>query len=214
MGTDTRGFAKVVRGGATGSHVTGSDVSHVTGSDVTGSVPYRKWRQSRARNRKYVMRMRNKKLRNIHLFWPEVTSVKRPEEALSGSVRMRNRKLCNRFPRFFSYCSTSTMDTEGHPKGVRMRNRKLRNRFPRFFLTIVVGVFSTTSASSRGYPGYLPLSRHFIFISYMYCVVLQVFLLYITIVVQGVFSTTSASSPGYLPLSRDFHFTGSHFIFI
>jgi len=32
MGTDKLLFAKVVRGGATGSHVTGSDVSHVTGS--------------------------------------------------------------------------------------------------------------------------------------------------------------------------------------
>ena len=63
---------------------------------------------------------------------PEVTSVTWPttwpEEALSGSVRRRNRKLRNRFPRYFSYSSTSTisrvfflststMVTEGHPRG-------------------------------------------------------------------------------------------------
>ena len=49
----------------------------------------------------------------------------------------------------------------------------------------------------------------FYFISYMCCVVLQVFLLYITIVVQkvGVFSTMSASFPAYLPFSRYFHST-------
>ena len=45
MGTDKLSFAEVVRGGATGSHVTGSDVSH--------------------RNRKYVLRIRNWKWRNI-----------------------------------------------------------------------------------------------------------------------------------------------------
>jgi len=32
MGTDKVGFAVGLCGGATGSHVTGSDVSHVTGS--------------------------------------------------------------------------------------------------------------------------------------------------------------------------------------
>ena len=36
MGTAQVVFEEVERGGATGSHVTGSDVSHVTGSDVTG----------------------------------------------------------------------------------------------------------------------------------------------------------------------------------
>jgi hypothetical protein len=50
-------------GGATGSHVTGSDVSHVTGSDVshmTRSDPVRK----------YVLRICNRKLRNIALVGP------------------------------------------------------------------------------------------------------------------------------------------------
>jgi hypothetical protein len=45
--------------GATGSHVTRSDVSHVTESDVsyvTGRDPVRK----------YVLRMRNRKLRYIY----------------------------------------------------------------------------------------------------------------------------------------------------
>ena len=93
----------------------GSDVSHVPGTEsnfcacATGSCAmsasfHRKWRQSRDRKRPW------------------------PKEALSGSVRVRicNRKLCNLFPRFFySSSSTSTMDTEGHPKGVRMRNRRL-----------------------------------------------------------------------------------------
>jgi len=41
----------------TGSHVTESHVSHVTGSDMTGSGPVRQ----------YVLRMRNRKLRNIRL---------------------------------------------------------------------------------------------------------------------------------------------------
>jgi hypothetical protein len=48
MGTDKTIFVEVVRGGTTGSYVTGSDVSHVTGSDashVTG------------KDRKYVLRM-------------------------------------------------------------------------------------------------------------------------------------------------------------
>ena len=95
--------------GSTGSHVTGSDVSHVTGSSpdrkwrqspgsmfcacATGScaisavVGPRKWRQSRDRKWR---QSRDRK-------WPW------PEEALSGSVRVRmcNRKLHNRFPRFF-----------------------------------------------------------------------------------------------------------------
>ena len=44
MGTAHVVFEEVERGGATGSHVTGSDVSHVTGSDPV---------------RKYVLRMPN-----------------------------------------------------------------------------------------------------------------------------------------------------------
>ena len=58
MGTAQVTFAVVLCGGATGSHVTESDVSHVTGSDVshvTGSDHIRK----------YGLRMRNQKLRNI-----------------------------------------------------------------------------------------------------------------------------------------------------
>ena len=57
----------------TGSHVTGSDVSHVTGSGIsyeTGSDV-----SHVARNRKYVLRMRNRTLRNISPFSPEVTSI-------------------------------------------------------------------------------------------------------------------------------------------
>jgi len=88
--------------------------------------------------RKYVLRMRNRKLRNIrHIgaFSSEVTSSNGtwPLWVLLAEwgARMRNRKLRNLFPRFFltlvvvqvpfpaffSYCSTSTMVTEGHPKG-------------------------------------------------------------------------------------------------
>ena len=60
MGTAKAVFVVVLCGGATGSHVTGnhvtgSDVSHVTGSTrATGRGPVRK----------YVLRMRNRKLRN------------------------------------------------------------------------------------------------------------------------------------------------------
>jgi hypothetical protein len=55
MGTDKLAFEVEGCGGATGSHVTESDmtvsdVSHVTGSDHV---------------RKYVLRMRNRKLRHI-----------------------------------------------------------------------------------------------------------------------------------------------------
>ena len=35
-------FEEVVRGGATGRNVTGSDVSHVTGNHVSGDGPDRK----------------------------------------------------------------------------------------------------------------------------------------------------------------------------
>ena len=54
---------EATEGNVTGSHVTGRDVSH-----VTGSVPVQK----------YVLRMRNRKLRNSHpsgAFSPEVSSV-------------------------------------------------------------------------------------------------------------------------------------------
>ena len=60
---------------------------------MTGCSPDRKWRQSRSRNRAYVLGMRNQKLRNIRPF---------------------HRKLRNHDPRFFySRSSTSTMATEG-----------------------------------------------------------------------------------------------------
>jgi hypothetical protein len=52
MGTDKLAF-EGEQWGATGSHVTGS---HVTGSDVTGSDHIRK----------YIMRMRNRKLCHTH----------------------------------------------------------------------------------------------------------------------------------------------------
>jgi hypothetical protein len=60
MGTDKVAFEVVLWGGATGSHVTGSDmtgsgVSHMTGSDHV---------------RKYAMHMRNRKLRHNALVGP------------------------------------------------------------------------------------------------------------------------------------------------
>jgi len=121
---------------------------------------------------KYVLRMRNRKLRNIRLHrkWRQSRDRKRPCPE-SDHVRMRNRKLRNRFPRFF-YCSTSTMDTEGCAHA----QPEVAQRFPRFFLTILVGVFSTTPASSPGYPGYLSLSRHFHIIECICCVVLSTLL--------------------------------------
>jgi hypothetical protein len=63
--------------------MTGSDVRHVTGSEPV---------------RKYVMRMYNRKLRNIRpswAFWSEVT-VTWPQEALSGSGH--DRKWVLRMP--------------------------------------------------------------------------------------------------------------------
>ena len=83
MGTDKVIFVGE-QCGATGSHVIGSDVneSNATGSRVTGRVP--------VRNRKNVMRMRNRKFRNnpSGAFSPEVTSV-----TGSYGVRMRNRYI-------------------------------------------------------------------------------------------------------------------------
>ena len=74
------------------SHVTGSDISHVTGSDIShvtgsGSEP-----EVTSVTRKYVLRMRNRKLRNIRRSRaPEVTSVTCPEETLTGSGPDRKR---------------------------------------------------------------------------------------------------------------------------
>ena len=143
------GYGQIhIWGGATGSHVTGSDISHVTGSDashVTGNDHVRK----------YVLRMCNRKLRNIRpsrAFWPKVT-VTWPEEALSGSRFC----ACPAFPRVFFLVVVSWVPdmTNGHltPLGVPLgvRNRKLRNihsdwrsRDP---FGSVHGVFSTTSGS-------------------------------------------------------------------
>ena len=69
-------------------------------------------------NRKYVMRMRNRKIRNIPsgTFSPEVTWV-----TGSDHVRMHNRYILH----YYS-SSTNTWLPKGW-KGVRMPNRKLRN---------------------------------------------------------------------------------------
>ena len=85
MGTAQVAFVKVERVGATGSHVTRSDVSHVTGNDRKSCD-----RRGPVRNRKNGMRMRNWKLRNIRLsgaFSPEVTSVTWLEVTGRGPVR-------------------------------------------------------------------------------------------------------------------------------
>ena len=113
--------------------------------------------------RKYVLHMRNRKLRNIRpivAFWPEVTSITWPEEALSGNVPVRKyvlRMPCF-FPRFFlcssnmaTGCDRRSLDPFGVPLDVRMRNRKLRktrsDRWSRDPFGSVPGVFSTTFAS-------------------------------------------------------------------
>ena len=89
--------------------------------------------------RKYVLPMRNRKLRNIRpsvAFWPEVTSITWPEEALSGSVPVRKYVLGmpGYYPRFFlsssniaTECDRRSLDPFGVPLGVRMRNRKFHN---------------------------------------------------------------------------------------
>jgi hypothetical protein len=125
--------------------VTRPDVPLVTWPEVTSvTCPVRK----------YVLRMHNRKLRNIRpsvAFWPEVT-------------KSRDRKrswpeVCSAhapfFPRVFFFLVVVTWlpdVTEGHfipfgvPLGVRIRNRKLcntRSSSKQCWL----GVFSTTSAS-------------------------------------------------------------------
>ena len=145
MGTGKLVFAEVLWG-ATGSHVTGSDVSHVTGNDHA---------------RKYVLRMRNRRLRHIRpsgTFWPEVTKSRDrkrpfPEVFLTGSRFC----ACPAFPRVFflsssnmaTGCDRRLLDPFGVPMGVR--NRKLRNtlndRRSCDPFGNVHGVFSTTSAS-------------------------------------------------------------------
>jgi len=149
MGTDKAIFA-VDRCGSehcAWPEVTWPEVTLVTWPEaaLTGRGP--------VRNRSDRVRMRNRKwsyahaqpevaqpfrmLRNIRLFSPEVTLVTWPEETMSGSarVRMRNRKLRNRFPRFFIYSSssTSTMTTEGGAHA----QPKVAEPLPAFFLTLV-----------------------------------------------------------------------------
>jgi hypothetical protein len=108
--------------------------------------------------RKHVLRMCNRKLRNIRssgAFWPEVTKSrdrKRPcpkwpwLEVGSAHARL--------FPAFFFFLVVVTWlpdVTKGHltpfgvPLDVHMRNRKLRNT--RSSTQCWLGVFSTTSAS-------------------------------------------------------------------
>ena len=120
----------------------------------------RKWRQSRDRNdtvRKYVLRMRNRKLCHIRpsgAFWPEVTKSrdwKRPyqEVTLTGGRFF----ACPAFSRAFFLVVepdvSVTWPLFGVPLGVR--NRKLCNicgdRRSRDPFRRVLGVFSTTSAS-------------------------------------------------------------------
>ena len=122
----------------------------------------RKWRQSRDRNdtvRKYVLRMRNRKLWHIRpngAFWPEVTK-SRDRKRTCPEVTLTGSRFCACpafFPLRFSL-SSSTMATEGHltPSEfpLSVRNRKLRNirsdRRSRDPFISVLGVFSTTSAS-------------------------------------------------------------------
>ena len=97
MGTAQAIFAVVLCGGATGS-----DVSHVTGRDVNH------W------NRKYALRMRNRKLLHIHpsgVFWPEVTKSRDRKRPCPEAVLIGSRFCaCPAFPpRFF--LSSSTMAT-------------------------------------------------------------------------------------------------------
>jgi hypothetical protein len=103
-----------------------SVTTHVTGSDVTVRDV------NHVSCQKYVLRMLNRKLRNIHhsvAFWPEVTSVTWPEEALSEIMFCAYPAFSRAF---FLVVVTWLPDvTKGHltPFGVPlgMRNRKLRN---------------------------------------------------------------------------------------
>ena len=95
MGRAQLAFEGVLWGGATGSHVTESDV---TGSYVTGmtSVTWPEVTSVRCPVRRYVLRMRSR------AFWPEVTSVTWLEEALSEVALTGNRFCaCPGFSRAF-----------------------------------------------------------------------------------------------------------------
>ena len=110
MDTAQLSFAEVVRGGATGGHVTGSHVSHVIGSDVTGSDLSD---VSRAGSKFCVCA--NEVAQYPLLFTGSDVS----HVTGKGPVRKCSCAHAQPFPAIFSYSrsSTSTMDTEGHPKG-------------------------------------------------------------------------------------------------
>ena len=149
MGTAQLAFAGVLWGGATGSDatgsdMTGSDVSHVTGSDNI---------------RKYVLRMRNRKLHNIALIGP-FDRKWQSHVTVRGHVRKRSWPEvgfahARLFPAFFFlFLSSSTMATEGHliPSGfpwVYATEVTQHPQWPKvtWSLGSVLGVFSTTSAS-------------------------------------------------------------------
>jgi hypothetical protein len=124
MGTDKVVFEGVL------PEVTWPEVTEVTWRDW-------KWRQShdrkrrQSRVRKYVIRMCNRKLRNIRLnvaFWPEVTSVTWPEEALSG--RGPDRQYVLRMPGFFPgfFLSSSNMATGCNRRFSQFKNGEMYQR--------------------------------------------------------------------------------------
>ena len=143
--------------------------SHMTESDVTGSHVTRR---DHVRNRKQVMRMRNRKFHNTpsRAFSPEVSSM-----IGSDRVRMSNRYILH----YYQSSNTSTWLPKGW-KGVRMPNRKLRNIplvvpfhrklatgsdviFPRIFLSGSTKCWLDVLYDVRVYPFPL-LSAPFIFI--------------------------------------------------
>ena len=125
----------------------------------------RKWPQSRDRNehvRKYVLRMRNRKLRHI-----------RPSGDLWLEVSMTGSMFCTwpAFSRVFylsssnmaTGCDLGSLDPFGVLLGVRMRNRKLRNAHSDRRLR-VIGVFTVNMTSQRctrcSLPNYLVISSY------------------------------------------------------
>jgi hypothetical protein len=138
--------------GATGSHMTGSDV---TGSHVTG--------RDHVRNRKYVMRMHNRKFRNTPngTFSPEVIVC----ACATGTFCITTRVVVqvHGYQRGGKVCACPTGSCAIWTL-VRPFHRKLATGSdvisPRIFLSgstkCWLGVFSTTSVSTP-FPGYLPL---------------------------------------------------------
>ena len=73
MGTAQLAFAVVLCGGATGGHVTGSDVNHVTGNAVSRTIGSDVSHVTGGDHvRKYILRMRNRKLQISALVVPFV----------------------------------------------------------------------------------------------------------------------------------------------